>query len=61
MVYLLTLFSALEGVCHQLGTEDALDIGAPTYFRKAISTDGGTGAYGIRSNLHLLNNKVLYT
>ena len=40
---ILFTFSALEGVCHQAGTENAFDIGSPTYFRKSISTDGGTG------------------
>ena len=37
------IYSALEGVCHQLGTYYAFDIGAPTYFRKSIASDGGTG------------------
>ena len=37
------ILSALEGVCHQLGTKNAFDIGSPTYFRKSIASDGGTG------------------
>ena len=36
-------YSALEGVCHQLGTTYAFDIGSPTYFRKSIAADGGIG------------------
>ena len=42
-LYIIRAYSALEGVCHQLGTYYAFDIGAPTYFRKSITSDGGTG------------------